>query len=123
VADKPGHGVAPCRDDDLDDLLDRFDFGRSFGFEHDPVHFGRHFAGTISPYLYAGRKFDTFTQTYFNRWRSYNPRYGRFLSSDPLGFAAGNNLWSYPLNPALYADPFGLTWEAAAEYLNLTAHP
>ena len=109
--DKPGHGVKPCRDEDLDDLLDRFDFGRSFGFDHDPWHYGRFFGKALTPYLYAGRRLDSFTGQYFNRNRYYQPKYGRFISRDPIGFNGGLNLWNYAgCNPLLYTDPFGLTY-------------
>ena len=106
--DKPGHGVKPCRDEDLDELLDRFDFGRSFGFDHDPWHYGRFFGKALTPYLYAGRRLDSFTGQYFNRNRYYQPKYGRFISRDPIGFNGGLNLWNYAgCNPLLLTDSFG----------------
>ncbi|MSO19016.1 MAG: RHS repeat-associated core domain-containing protein [Acidobacteria bacterium] len=44
-------------------------------------------------------------------WRAcyYDPTVGRFLSKDPIGFAGGNNFYSYvDNNPANFSDPFGL---------------
>ncbi|MFZ2664040.1 MAG: RHS repeat-associated core domain-containing protein, partial [Patescibacteria group bacterium] len=108
--DKPGHGVAPCGEKDLDDYLDRFEGGRSFenaGF--DPWHLGRHHSRVLVPYLYTGRRFDAFSQLYGNRNRMLNPRVGRFISKDPISFDGGNNLWGYAgNNPIIYTDPFGL---------------
>ncbi|MFZ2955656.1 MAG: RHS repeat-associated core domain-containing protein [Candidatus Ozemobacteraceae bacterium] len=108
--DKPGHGVAPCREDELDDYLDRFEGGRAFqntGF--DPWHLGRHHSRAFVPYLYVGRRLDAFSQIYNNRNRQYSPKYGRFISKDPIGFDGGNNLWGYVTNnPTKWSDPFGL---------------
>ncbi len=60
------------------------------------------------PYLYTGRRLDTFAGQYFNRNRYYNPRYGRFISSDPISFQGGNNLYVYAnQNPLRYTDPSG----------------
>ena len=107
---KPGHGVKPCEEKDLDDYLDRCDGGRAFentGF--DPWHLGRHHSRALVPYLYTGRRFDAFSSLYNNRNRYYSPRVGRFTSADPIGFDGGNNLYAYAnLNPVLYTDPFGL---------------
>jgi RHS repeat-associated protein len=106
--DKPGHGVKPCDDKDLPDWLDRLEFGRSFGFDFDPHHFGRHFGRVITPVLFTGRRWDSFSQTYNNRNRYYSPKVGRFTSRDPIGFDGGLNLWAYPRNPLRFTDPWGL---------------
>lgn len=107
--DKPGHGVKPCRDEDLDDLLDRLDGGRSFEFAHDGHHYGRHFGKLVNPYLFTGRKIDTFSNLYNHRNRMMNPRLGRFISKDPIGFKKSINLFRYARNnPLIYTDPFGL---------------
>ena len=106
--DKPGHGLPPCAEMDLDDILDRFDGGRSFGFEHDDTRFGRHFGKIVDPYLFASRRFDTFSNLYWNRNRMYNPRVGRFLSADQVKFKGGPNLWWYVANnPQKYVDSSG----------------
>ncbi|MFZ2958814.1 MAG: RHS repeat-associated core domain-containing protein, partial [Candidatus Ozemobacteraceae bacterium] len=89
--------------------LERFEGGRSFenaGF--DPWHLGRHHSRELTPFLYTGRRFDGFSQLYGNRNRMLNPRVGRFISKDPIGFEGGNNLWRYAANnPVLYTDSFG----------------
>lgn len=45
----------------------------------------------------------------FNRNRYYSPALGRFVSKDPIGFAADVNLYRYAdNNPIKYTDPTGL---------------
>jgi RHS repeat-associated protein len=45
---------------------------------------------------------------YFYRSRFYNPMSHRFISTDPLGLAAGVNLYAYVLNaPTIHVDPLG----------------
>lgn len=106
--DRKGYGLPPCREDEIDGLLDRFDSGRSMGFEHDGRHFGRHYAGMVSPYLYASRRLDAFLKLYNHRNRYYNPQHGRFPTREPIGFSGDSNLYRYARNnPMLYGDPTG----------------
>lgn len=60
---------------------------------------------------FTGREYDAETGLYHYRARVYDPGLGRFLQSDPLGFAAGDlNLYAYTWNdPANWTDPSGLT--------------
>ena len=62
-----------------------------------------------NPYLFTSRRYDPESGNYYYRARMYNPTLGRFLSMDPLGFAAGDyNLYRYAFNnPLLYTDPTG----------------
>jgi RHS repeat-associated protein len=58
---------------------------------------------------FTGRENDG-TGLYYNRFRYYSPRYGRFISEDPRGFAGGTNLYGYTGgNPTNFTDPLGLT--------------
>lgn len=102
----------PCRHEDFDVYLDRFENTRGFGCSaHNKKAFGKYFADRLTPYLYTGRRYSDFTSQYFNRNRYYSPALGRFISKDPIGFNGGNNLYRYAdNNPALYTDPFGLIW-------------
>jgi RHS repeat-associated protein len=64
-------------------------------------------------FAYTGRFFDQTTglQNNLNRW--YDASTGRWLSEDPIGFAAGDaNLYRYVGNsPTNYVDPLGLEGE------------
>jgi RHS repeat-associated protein len=61
-------------------------------------------------YTYTGREFDGETGLYYYRSRYYDPASGRFISPDPIGFAARDpNLYRYVANSPLSAtDPLGL---------------
>ncbi|MCP4361917.1 MAG: hypothetical protein GY796_28225, partial [Chloroflexi bacterium] len=62
-----------------------------------------------NPYLFTGRRYDPESGNYYYRARIYSPALGRFLSTDPLGYAAGDaNLYRYTFNnPANLTDPTG----------------
>jgi RHS repeat-associated protein len=59
---------------------------------------------------YTGREWDGETGQYYYRARYYDARVGRFLSTDPIGFTAGDaNLYRYVGNsPTNATDPSGL---------------
>jgi RHS repeat-associated protein len=66
-------------------------------------------------FAYTGRERDEETGLYYYRARYYDPAVGRFVSEDPMGFAAGDtNLVKYVGNrPTTSVDPTGLydiTW-------------
>ena len=63
-----------------------------------------------SRHQFTGREFDTFTGLQFFRARWYDPKIGRFISEDPIGFNGGDlNLFAYVWNsPHNYRDPTGL---------------
>jgi RHS repeat-associated protein len=58
---------------------------------------------------YTGREKDGETGLYYYRARYYDPKVGRFISEDPIGFAAGDtNLYRYVGNNSTnYTDPSG----------------
>ncbi len=62
------------------------------------------------PYTFTGREWDKETGLYAYRVRSYDPKSGRFISKDPIGFAGGDtNLYAYVWNrPTMFIDPWGL---------------
>jgi RHS repeat-associated protein len=62
-------------------------------------------------YLFTSREFDAPTKLQYNRARYYDAAVGRWISEDPLGFAAGDaNLGRYVGNEATGpTDPSGLT--------------
>ena len=64
---------------------------------------------TTSGYAFAGREWDCETGLYFYRARYYDPKTGRFISEDPIGFGGGGNFYGYVTgNPTNLIDPFGL---------------
>jgi RHS repeat-associated protein len=64
-------------------------------------------------YFFTARRHDTETGLYHYRARIYSPHLGRFLQSDPIGYADGINWYLYcGNNPIVYLDPFGLCAES-----------
>ena len=60
-------------------------------------------------FQYAGREIEV-AGLYFNRARYLRPKWGRFISQDPIGLKGGDNLYSYLLgNPLGDTDPTGLS--------------
>jgi RHS repeat-associated protein len=76
-------------------------------------------ATSTNAYQFTGRVNDG-TGLYYYRARYYSPRYGRFVSGDPMGFGGGVNVYAYAGdNPVSFRDPFGLkrksVWTCASE--------
>ena len=69
------------------------------------------------PYMYTGREWDGATGLYYFRARYMEPRTGRFVAQDPIGFAGGDvNLYAYVGNNPMNArDPWGLRPLTSAE--------
>ncbi|MES1213015.1 MAG: RHS repeat-associated core domain-containing protein [Singulisphaera sp.] len=72
-----------------------------------------------SRYLYTGRELDLDTGLEYYRGRWYDPAVNRFLSEDPIRFAAGDaNLYRYVGNGPMNAtDPSGLCESLTDEYV------
>ena len=65
--------------------------------------------GSINPFRYTGREYDSDTGVYYYRARYYDSSIGRFLSEDPARFRAGTDYYRYARNePTKYVDPSGL---------------
>jgi RHS repeat-associated protein len=57
---------------------------------------------------FPGHLHDEETGLFYNRYRYYSPRLGRYLQSDPIGQSGGINLYAYPANPLTHVDVLGL---------------
>jgi RHS repeat-associated protein len=66
--------------------------------------------GAAEPgYAFTGIAWDPETGLYYYRARYYDPKVGRFISEDPIGFTGGGNFYSYVQGaPPELTDPLGL---------------
>lgn len=59
-------------------------------------------------FTFTGREWDAETGLYYYRARYYDPKLGRFLSTDPVGYEDSTNLYQYcGNNPVNLVDPMG----------------
>jgi len=74
---------------------------------------------------FAGQYFDNETSTHYNINRDYNPKTGRYIESDPIGFDGGVNSYGYVAgNPLGAVDEMGLfICTTYAKYLGKKANP
>jgi RHS repeat-associated protein len=71
--------------------------------------FGEPNATTGSRFRYTGQQYLGALGLYYYKARFYSPQLGRFLQTDPIGYADDNNLYAYVGNGSVNAtDPTGL---------------
>ena len=77
--------------------------------------------GSVSqPFAFTGREYDQETGLYYYRARYYDPKAGRFITKDPIGFEGGDyNLYVYVKNNSVnYTDPEGLKTYMCKKFLH-----
>jgi RHS repeat-associated protein len=70
--------------------------------------FGFELTGAECPIGFQGQYRDADIGLNYNYFRFYDPRYGRYVTQDPLGLRASLNLYAYVTNPVNWIDPLGL---------------
>lgn len=64
---------------------------------------------TGTTFGFQGQRFDDETGLYYMKARYYDPKTGRFLQPDPIGYGDGLNLYKFAYNnPNSFRDPLGL---------------
>ena len=82
--------------------------GLDAGYQYSPYGDSVNSSSAATPLQFTGRENDAGTGLYYYRARYYSPQLGRFISEDPLGLAAGTNVYAYVRgNPLSYRDPTG----------------
>ncbi|HEV2818085.1 MAG TPA: RHS repeat-associated core domain-containing protein [Allosphingosinicella sp.] len=66
-------------------------------------------SGNTGRFQYTGQQWLSEIGLYHYRARIYSPTFGRFLQTDPIGFAGGMNIYAYVRNdPVNFTDPSGM---------------
>uniref|UniRef100_UPI001AE0283E RHS repeat-associated core domain-containing protein n=1 Tax=Pseudomonas taiwanensis TaxID=470150 RepID=UPI001AE0283E len=65
--------------------------------------------GLGNPIRFQGQYHDHETGLHYNRYRCYDPRAGRYMCQDPIGYSGGLNLFEYAISPIAWVDPYGLS--------------
>lgn len=70
--------------------------------------YGNPRSGNLGRFQYAGQLLMPDFGAYHYKARAYSPGLGRFLQTDPIGYAAGANMYGYVgSDPINFTDPFG----------------
>lgn len=74
------------------------------------------------PLRMQGQYYDHEIDLCYNRYRYFDPQICSFISQDPLGLAAGENIYAYAPNVWGWVDPLGLACEDASKKGTATVH-
>jgi len=88
--------------------------------------FPDHLSITGLPFLFTGQRYDAETGLYYYKNRVYDPKLGRFMSRDPLGYSDGAGLYQYAAGaPLQNRDSMGLATEKqlADQYMFIDLKP
>jgi RHS repeat-associated protein len=78
-------------------------------WNHDPLGNGDPTGAFGYELRFPGQFYDRSTKLYYNYFRDYDPRTGRYIESDPIGLQGGINTYGYVNgNPLSLTDPTGL---------------
>lgn len=67
--------------------------------------------GASTRFRYTGQQHIGLLGLYYYKARFYSPTLGKFLQTDPVGYADDLNLYTYVKNnPLNYSNPMGLYW-------------
>ena len=71
--------------------------------------FGESAALSGTTFGFQGQRYDAETGLYYMKMRYYDPKTGRFLQPDPIGYGDGLNIYQFAYNnPNNFSDPLGL---------------
>lgn len=102
--------------DERNSLMGSADLSGAMVFTNGYDDYGQPRSGNLGRFQYTGQLLMPDFGAYHYKARAYAPTLGRFLQTDPIGYAAGANLYGYvggdPIN---LADPTGLQEDQVGE--------